>query len=331
MKMQKIIGRGRLAWLLSLVLVGVQLSMGIDIHRASADPLYPAPNGTGYFVYVLDRYGQGTNAYNAGNDFPVIQGSTPIIILDFGRQWQNPTTGNWGISLIHSQIKHSLNWVISVSQAFIDGYNHNQSHPATRIAIGVNNGNYPWDCDNTHPESVDGNWYIAGQQWGGMINNIVSRSRVQVWSANDIEDWSEDPIFQGWGACGLGTRLWLTGFMYMTTKYNYNFGNNPRTIRPLQWPLYDVWAVSWGYYPAFVLPEIYCTGSGWAQSWVSIISYHGMRFDGVASDNARSFFCGPRTLTWQEAWGGVHGLNTVLTNNGFSNAVLSTAISPHDP
>ncbi len=329
MKMRKMVTRGRLAWLLSLVLVGIQLSTGIDIHRASADPLRPAPTSTGYFIYVTDFYGQGNNAYYRGYN-ATIGGNPRIFILDFGRQWQNPTTGNWGVNLIHTEIKHSINWVISVAQAFIDGYNDNPSHPTARIAIGTNNSDHPWVCDNPSG-NVDPRWYPAGQQWGTIIANLSDRSRVTVFSANDIEDWFLD--FHDWGACGVGTRAWFAGYMTQTSRLNYDFGENPRTQRANQWTQDDVWYVAWGAPPALVLPQIFCNDGNppiWAGSWSALVSYKQgyMWIDGVSSENALpgdTTTCGgPLTLSWQTSWNRLH---TALTNAGWEDRLLSTAIS----
>ncbi len=335
MKMQKMVTRGRLAWLLSLVLVGVPMSMGIDIHRASADPLNSTPNGTGYFIYVPDVYGVGQTAYDKGNHFPVFTGGgRRIIILDFGREWQNPTTGNWGISLIHTDpgIQHSMNWVISVAQAFIDGYNHNQAHGFARIGISTNTSNFHWDCND-----ADLSWLAAGLQWGIMMNGLTNRPRAGVYSANDIETWDHEnwpPPNQEWSACGAGVRDWFYGYMSQSTITNYNFGDNPNNKIPERWSIPDVWLVSWGFPPALVLPQIYCTGDGWAASWPSIRQYNPMIFSGISSDNQQgpnTCGAGVTSLTWQAAWGGPYGLNTALTNHGYPNIVESSAISPRSP
>lgn len=128
----------------------------------------------------------------------------------------------------------------------------------------------------------------------------------------------------GWTACGEGTLRWFDGYQSQTTRYaNLDFGNNPNSEYSPQWTIDQVWQVAWGRPVAYVLPEIYCIGSGWAPSWVTIRQYKYMLFRGVTSTNGLPAPCGTG-LTWLASW---NSLNDALMNAGYPGYVDSTAIS----
>jgi hypothetical protein len=215
-----------------------------------------------------------------------------------------------------------MTWTRNIAQAYIDGYNANAAHPHAYIAIGTNNGNYPWLCNNNDATQVSSLWGIAGNVWGSFIAGLTPRTRVTVKSANDIEAWYAPNTFGAWTACGYGTLIWFDGYQSQTSIANYDFGNNPYSEYPSQWTVNQTWQVAWGRPPAYNLPEIYCTGSGWAQSWVGIRQYASMSFLGVTSTDGQAAPCGTG-LTWQQSW---NSLNNALTGAGYPDSVISNAI-----
>lgn len=329
MKMINMGGRWNLVWVLTLVLVGTQVGGAKSVDaRSSAAPLqYPAPTGYGVFTYVPEYWqtfqtfnGQyRTLAYQKGYQAPY-SAPSPNIILDFGRQALAPS-GNWAIYTIPEQAKHSMTWVRNIAQDFIDGYNDNPSHPPAFIAIGTNNGNYDWLCNNYDATQVSSLWRIAGDQWGQMVKSVIPRSKVTAKSANDIEAWN-GTFPNNWAACGYGTLGWFDGYESQTSIANYNFGDNAADASA-QWTRNQIYQVIWGRPTAYALPQVYCSGSHWHQSWVPVRQSYYFSFLGVTSTHGQPGPPGCDNLSWQSSW---NLLNNTLTNPGFPDTVQSNVV-----
>lgn len=166
---------------------------------------------------------------------------------------------------------------------------------------------------------------IAGNEWGKLVMGITPRAPAIVKSGNDIEAFYNPKDFGPWVACGIGILSWFDGYQGQTSIGNYDFGNNPHSEYPLQWTVDQTHQVAWSRPPAYNIPEIYCSGSGWAQSWVEIRQYNYISFFGVTSLNGTPGpgGCDIPSLSWQTSW---NNLNNALTNAGYPDSVLSTAV-----
>jgi hypothetical protein len=198
------------------------LMMGLSghmfLHPATTFAAIP-PTETGYFYYVQSFWGdvityQGRSvlrAYKFG--YEASYGAPdPKFILDFGRQNIDPENpiGGWGVNLIEDGYPFLRNSdVVIIAEAFMQGYSDNSTHPTAYIAVGTNNGNYPWVCDNNDPSNLSTSWYNSGESWGQLINQFHSFPGVIPRSANDIESWTG--TFGPWVACGLGAMAWFDG------------------------------------------------------------------------------------------------------------------------
>ncbi len=191
-----------------------------------------APTSPGTAYYVDQHWGDsltwngptGFYAYQFG--YGVQPGSpVPIIFLDFGRQLYEDNI--WKNSLVYGGAHVSTYcascWVHLVAQDFIQGYNDNPDHAVASIAVGTNNGNYPWACNDT----LD--WNNSGQAWGLLITGLVAPSKVVLRSGNDIESWNGTSGFGTWVACGSGAETWYDGYDSNTGTPNFNFGSNGNT------------------------------------------------------------------------------------------------------
>lgn len=274
-------------------------------------------------------WGNGTiwKAYRKG--FHALAGA-PFrrILLHFGRQLNQ--SGNWGVVPIDGNIYKSNDWARTVANVFMQGYNDNPAHQVAEIAISTSTSNYPWTCENSAPNNVSTNWYLSGYSWGGLLNSLNSYPRVIIRGGNDVESWTDEPIFGNWEACGAGVLRWYDGYEAATTKRIFDFGNNPYAEDNVQWTERQAWLVAFGRTPARVYPQIYCNGSSWAPSWVTMRTHFGMRFDGVTSENGQSQICGSNySLSWQASW---NALNSALVNAGYtSNTLLGNAIEFYVP
>jgi hypothetical protein len=308
------------SWLLVIASLGILLPL--QAVPANAYTL-PDRQGTGFYVqqYWQDPtpWGSGTvmKAYRKGWH---ADGGSPngSIILHFGRQYQSGA--QWGVIPINESYKPN-DWVRTIAQAFIDGYNDNPAHPTARIAVGTSNSDYNWYCRDEDPSNLSSLWRVSGNLWGQLVLGLSGRSKVTVSGGNDIESWYGE-FDDGWVSCGIGTKSWIDGYEQGSyTRYMVNFGSNAHAEYSPQWTLDEQWQVSWGKASAYMYPQIYCYGV--APSWISIRQYSYMTFFGVISDNAQSSLCGSQTLTWQQSW---NDLEYQLNLNGYYNALNRIAI-----
>jgi hypothetical protein len=336
MKTMKVSKRWPLVWLLTLVLVGTQFPIATNADaRGDAAPLQAtAPSGYGVFTYVPEKWQTAqtwngvyrTLAYQKGYQVPYTA-SSPNIILDFGRQ-ALADSGNWAIYTVPEQAKHSMTWVRNLTQDFIDGYNDNPNHPPAFVAIGTNNSNYAWLCNNNDPTQVSSLWNIAGYEWGKMVNSVIPRSKVTVKSANDIEAWN-GTFPNNWQACGYGTLMWFDGYERQTSIANYNFGDNAADASA-QWERYQIYQVIWGRPVAWALPQVYCSGSHWAQSWVTVRKSYSFSFLGVTSTNGEPGPAGCDNLSYTNSWtlldNALKTPNSSIGYPGYPDSVYSNAV-----
>jgi hypothetical protein len=192
-----------------------------------------APASASYSYYVTQYWSnpstkmQGTLAYEKG--YNAIIGDKPMIILAFGRQFYNVsyTPAIWEVVLTpvggNPGVHEGMTWVAQMAQDFMQGYNDNPKHPqniTARIAIGTNNSDYPWLCDNS-TNTVSGLWTAAGEQWGQMLTNLQALvsdnlAKVDVLSGDDIETWHREfpdpnnPSTDEWTAVAWGLKLGMT-------------------------------------------------------------------------------------------------------------------------
>jgi hypothetical protein len=293
--------------------------------------------------YVQIAYGRG---YNAVQGAPVSN-----IILGFGRQLEagretqdGQILEDWGVQLPPDEREEvtpamrvkDRDWVIAVAAAYIRGYNDNPNHGPTTIAIGTNNANLFWNCDNQG--YVDGLWYQAGAEWRRMLDEIfVAGDKVTLASANDIEAWTEflfsDEEDEKWAACGTGARLWYDGFeatLPDKPMRNLNFGNNAWSEYPEQWTREQVVEVFFSRDSAEAHPQIYC--ANWIETWIDATEddAENIFFAGITADNAGSVRCGTQlTLPWETAWTELN--NALETEEGFNDALKRSASSYYLP
>lgn len=271
-------------------------------------------------------------AYQRGYNTSIGSPIRGLALLSFGRQIYDNTYG-WGAYLFQEVGDfHSNAWVAMVAQRFIDGYIANPTHRNAYIAIGVNNANYGWTCDNSSLSSLDLRWEQAGNSWGNLVHTLRSlyTERAYPVSANDFEAWQfTDPItgeLDPWIACGNGALSWLDGYElaaideYNQVIMNINFGSHAPTERPQQWTNAQIYEISYGRPEGYSLPQIYCEGQ--IQSWVNQVSEYPMSFLGITSTNGVGT-CGedddsPAMFFSLEAW---LAFNTALSNAGFGNTL----------
>lgn len=269
---------------------------------------------------------QVTQAYRIGYTAP--QSSSDIIILHFGRQLRDPNdSSKWQVRLLFYPIAvfRPLDWVAKVAQDFIDGYNDGHSH-LMYIAIGVNNANEPWSCQNTTQDQsgdIDPEWYEAGKEWGRLVTSLTTRSIVSIKSANDIEAWrftEKDPKNPNkeivvWKACSQGAINWWKGFVDGTGKpagdvHNVNFGDHAHSQDASQWPVSDVYSLSYRLPGTEFYPQIYCESQ--PKAYLRLYDEGYIFFPGVTSSNGspspnskKHCTNGPdseKTFTWRESW-----------------------------
>jgi hypothetical protein len=262
-----------------------------------------APASPSYSYYVTQYWGNPstqklshTFAYEEG--YNAIIGDNPMIILAFGRQFYNVshTPATWEVVLRpvggNLGAHEGMSWVAQMAQDFMQGYNDNPKHTTAKIAIGTNNSDYPWLCDNT-TNTVSGLWTAAGEQWGQMITSLQdlasdNLTNVDVLSGDDIETWHREfpdpnnPAIDEWDGCGLGAEAWYDGFQSQTTAANVDFGSNGYGELSSQWTQQQVYDVASGKNSALTYPLIFCNGN--SQQWAQTAKlFPAIRFAGVTS------------------------------------------------
>jgi hypothetical protein len=199
-------------------------------------------------------------------------GQQGIIILDFGDPtW--PYGLGYGTYRFDAKRTFTPLWAIKLAaENFAYGY-YQTAPPGSRITLGIGTNSYG-----------TGVTYEHGQAWGQMVQEVNDwitgdpsyADKVWAAGANDIEHgvgWSD----------GIVTKNWVKGFASVsqtTGIWYYNFGNCPgcATAPGYGWSYEDVWYVSQGADPAYLLPEIYGnsnspTYSPQADQWYAVGIY----------------------------------------------------------
>lgn len=283
------------------------------------------------------------------------------IILAFGRQLENgretrygevlegwhvllPPDDEFGIEERDRVKNHD--WVVSVVEAFMQGYGDNPDHGSTVIAIGTNNANFAWDCDSIL-------WAQAGRRWGELMERIqIPGQKISLASANDIESWfgefplldedgdivrDEDGNIVYWTACGSGAQAWYRGYEGVFPDRplpNVNFGSDVLRELPEEWSPEQSFDVFAGFRSARAHPQIYCP------QWVTpLVNFADMYrndifFYGVTSENnGNRNTCGTDagSLTWKQSWLQFRdGLSSIELQNKLAPSVSSFCILPRD-
>lgn len=262
--------------------------MGLTAFALAISSLMMRPTGQAYAApaapsYTTSRYMSTINSttlYNEGCSFGQLQASQgqnqnpsgTVVVLDFGRPgYQNGTYGSW----IFNNSFASTASITTAAENFLQGYwNCTPYWPNVRLAIGTSN----------YGSSADFNAH--GKAWGTMINNIASwisqkgyGYQESIAAANDME--------MSWNAAAK-TRSWADGYASTSSWAYYDFGDAggcPQQELSYNgscnngWKQEDVWYVSWGVAPAYVLAEMYNTAGAQAKQWryLSLYSYktHG--------------------------------------------------------
>jgi hypothetical protein len=301
------------------------------------------------------------------------QSGAPLndIILAFGRQVEpaNPNVDGWGVQLtppgsyspcIDDNGIRDRDWVISVAEAYVEGYLANPAHRSGRIAIGTNNANFPWDCNNLGETSDL--WSQAGEEWRLMLDEIdVPSLRVDIIGANDVESWWSDTPSERftapdrtdldgdgdveevlpWIACGKGTQNWFYGYQSIAPSVAViNFGSNAWIELQGRSDLSVDWSLQWTQQQIFEVnmlgvarsyPQIYCPDT--EVSWITMANNFrdDVFFYGVTSENNGSTICGTGSFTWQESWSQLFdGLRVINLPTRLAPSVSSFCLRPLD-
>lgn len=191
-----------------------------------------------------------------------------VVILDFGKPADSPSYGTYRFdqSSSFTPVSDIEYW----SQDFIAGLfsNYYACYPTNYIWLGIGTSNFGPHITENHGLA----WAQVVQRLNQWVGANGWGTHVLVVGANDIEvQWNNATT----------TRRWVAGFSQVPNTYYVNFGNcagcgYPNT-KPAGWEFDDLWYVSAGATPAYVLPEIYGTSgtdaSPHADQWYSIGLY----------------------------------------------------------
>lgn len=231
--------------------------------------------------------------------------SDGVTILAFGAQVYRPSQGGWGTLLPGTTVFVSNSQIEACVQQYIQGYYYRTpsvNPPQLDVLVGTNN--------STTSDTVDP--YLAGGDWGVLINRIANWVYAQSWlaayikvaSANDMEtsthtgDWHD----ASW------TRIWMQGYVRTAGHVNYDFGDaagcypapgttnpptdvcdyNPNNPSQVYWRQQDKWYVARGAGMARAIPEIYYGGAYTtpsdvqARQWQKISLYGYTLYNSIA-------------------------------------------------
>lgn len=259
-------------------------------------------------------------AYRYGYNHPPI--NKGVVILAFGQQL-NPShehnpLGVWAVGLPRDEGSPVENdWVIEVSQAYIDGYTANPEHTERiTVIIGTNNYNNKWACTK-QPLDISPYWEESGGIWADVVNAIDPTSKVTVYGGSDIESWvGEDP---DWTACGDGTIAWLDGYTAETDRKMVNFGDFALGRNPPQWTEDELYELSWGRPEALASPLIYTPFDDF--HWAELVVKRRFYFFSIGSANGKELPSGSPSYIASEAW---HALYDELSIRQYLHALPPT-------
>ena len=244
----------------------------------------PPPNTTTWYMNTSnpdslpsDAYGMG--CYLGTHDKNTAGTQDNVVVLLFGQPtYSSGTYGSyvWGSHGGGPYYFLSTSLIADTTEQFARGYylcTGSDTSSQLYLAAGVNN--YGTGVTNAH-----------GSAWAtmvGSINTWVSNkgysSQVKIRAATDIE-----PDF----GTATAARAWVNGYngSYGSGPWLYNVGaasgcpwtGTPTAYSPCNngWVVNDVWYVSWGATPFYVIPEIYNTGGVNAEQWYRISLYSAL-------------------------------------------------------
>ncbi len=301
------------------------LLMTISVKAASAYT-QPQAGGTSYYVPnawnttsypgVAYTRGEYANAGISASGDPT--NGSGCIILDFGRQAQNPN-GNWGVYLPGTSTFWTDAQVEACADAFMEGWNDYNTQFAF-VFISTNNCDYPW-------LQGDPRWAQAGTDWANLINNIDNDTgsdyNAIAMAGNDIETWQDTFLYnnQPWLTYGPDTVNWFNNYWENLNDLVFftDFGSNCYAENNSAWTQDELATVSFDYW-SVPIPEIYYQSN--ATEWSATFAYaeatypysYTDTFFGTLVENVSG------ELTWSEAW---NALNNDISQQGYPNGVWS--------
>jgi len=162
-----------------------------------------------------------------------------------------------------------------------------------------------------------------GAAWSTMVSNI-NQWAVDEGIFHQVQAYGASNIEVGWNTPEL-TRAWIGGFEQNGNNFMLHFGDasgcpyedNPHWDCNNDWPLEDLWYVSWGAPSALPLPLIYLNNGIHAKQWAYLSQYS------VAEHGYRMDFTGVFTqYQYCEQWGGASWSTCDRTDNTPEEAYL---------
>jgi hypothetical protein len=278
----------------------------------TAEAASPPPYTTSWYMNTSNPNNLPTDAYGMGCNLGTHDKNTAgtqdnVVVLLFGQPaYSVGTYGSyvWGSRGGGPYPFLSTSLIANTTQQFARGYyicTGSDTSSQLYLAAGVNN--YGSGVTNAH-----------GSAWATMTSSINSwvsssgySSQVKIRAAADIE-----PDF-GTASAAIA---WVNGYnaSYGSGLWLYNVGaasgcpwtGTPSANSPCNnsWVVDNVWYVSWGATPFYVIPEIYNTGGVNAEQWYRISLYSALYQGGRISF--------PGTLTQYQAcqqMGGCSGID----------------------
>ncbi len=303
-RLRSLLGRGGALWLaLAPILLftwtasanggGTTLYLPLVSKQPTPTPQPPLPADYSVSYYVQTASTQAS--YDKGcqlgqTDLNLPGAQDRFVILDFGQPWYDDY-GTLGTLIF--RVPPNTSWTFvsigsigEIAKAFATGYwNCTGSDNASHLTLGIGTSNWlgtdpPVDMKNATTV------YNHGKQWAQMVLNVNNAliaqgpaSQVYAAGANDME--------LSWATSSL-TRAWVDGFNDYDngSAVYYNFGaceGCPQSYysgigswtggKDYSWDFDDVWYISWGIQPAWVVPEIYLSTGANARQWQTLSEY----------------------------------------------------------
>ncbi|GAP13008.1 hypothetical protein LARV_00749 [Longilinea arvoryzae] len=270
---------------------------------ATPTPLPPLPSDYSVSYYVQTNSNQA--AYDKGcalgqTDLNLAGAQDRLVILDFGQPWYDDY-GTLGTLIF--RVPPNTNWTFmsigaigEFAKNFATGYwVCTGSDKASHLTLGIGTSNY-LGTDPPVDMKVPGTVRNHGSQWAQMVLNVNAWLSTQHYAAQVTAAGAND-MELSWATSAL-TRAWVDGFDSAdnNSALYYNYGaceGCPQTYyadigswtggKNYSWHVEDVWYISWGIPPAWVVPEIYLSNEANAKQWQTVSKYakvqKGMRID----------------------------------------------------
>lgn len=257
-------------------------------------PPLPGYDSTSYYVQTASSQ----DAYNMGCLLGQIDLNLPgaqdrLVILDFGQPWyENNAYGTiiFRIGGVGDFTFASMDTITAMAKGWASGYwSCTGSDKASHLTLGIGTSNYlRADIANTTHA------YQHGRLWAQMVLSVNSwlaeqgyAAQVYAAGANDMElSWATPAL----------TRAWVDGFNAYDNGsaiyYNYGacegcpqsyYSSYDQWVGYNGWTPADLWYISWGVQPAWVVPEIYLSTGANARQWQTLSKYaavkKGLRID----------------------------------------------------